>query len=252
MRRSGVIFDDYSLSGLAARNNAAWCHAVCAAHDLPGRMDDRLWASGVRTPTLYPDAVTLDPRTTAEEVLHAVDTRSPGGAVKDSFATLDLAGAGFEVLFEARWIHRTALPEDGRRPASGLRWRVVRTAGELADWEEAWSDGESAGLFRPSLLREDVVFLAGTDGGRIVAGAVANRSGDAVGLSNVFAREDEYLDGAWAGSTAQVARLWPDLPIVGYEAGDDLDAAVRNGFSPVGPLRVWLHAGGVGGEDGPV
>jgi len=30
------------------------------------------------------------------------------------------------------------------------------------------------------------------------------------------------------------------LPITGYEHGDDLDAALRNGYTALGPLRVWL------------
>jgi hypothetical protein len=29
--------------------------------------------------------------------------------------------------------------------------------------------------------------------------------------------------------------------VVGYEQGDALAAAVRHGFEPVGPLRIWMH-----------
>jgi hypothetical protein len=29
--------------------------------------------------------------------------------------------------------------------------------------------------------------------------------------------------------------------VVGYEHGDDLVAAVRHSFEPIGPLRIWLH-----------
>jgi hypothetical protein len=32
----------------------------------------------------------------------------------------------------------------------------------------------------------------------------------------------------------------PDLPLVGYEIGEDLSAAHRAGFRSIGPLRVWL------------
>jgi len=32
----------------------------------------------------------------------------------------------------------------------------------------------------------------------------------------------------------------PGLPVVGYERGEELDRAMRLGFAPVGPLRIWL------------
>jgi hypothetical protein len=37
------------------------------------------------------------------------------------------------------------------------------------------------------------------------------------------------------------AVTFPDLAVVGYEHGEDLAIAVRHGFEPIGPLRVWFH-----------
>ncbi|MER6250165.1 hypothetical protein ABT224_02030 [Streptomyces sp. NPDC001584] len=225
----------------AALNNAAWCDAVCRAHGLAPRYDgEQLWSSARRTPPMYPDAVTLEPAVLARNVVRGIDTASPGCSVKDSFADLDLAGAGFEVLFEAQWIHRPAgapLPE-AEAEAAGLEWSEVSGAEELAAWEAAFDGGESvegAGLFRPALLGEGIVFLAGRAGGRIVAGAVASTGGGVVGVSNLFGA-------AWAGVLGAVSARWPELDVVGYEHGEDLEAAVRCGFVPIGPLRVWLFA----------
>ncbi|MFI7360044.1 hypothetical protein ACIBTP_39760 [Streptomyces avidinii] len=221
----------------AALNNAAWCDAVCRAHGLSPRYDgEQLWFSARRTPPMYPDAVTLEPGVPAASVVRADDTGSPGCSVKDSFADLDLAGAGFEVLFEAQWIHRPAgapLPE---AEAAGPEWSEVSGAEELAAWEAAFDGGEGIegdGPFRPALLGEGIVFLAGRAGGRIVAGAVASTGGGVVGVSNLFGA-------AWAGVLDAVAARWPELDVVGYEHGEDLEAAVRAGFTPIGPLRVWL------------
>ncbi|MFD9367179.1 hypothetical protein ACFWA6_05640 [Streptomyces sp. NPDC060020] len=233
---------------LAALNNALWCDAVCAAHGLAPRFDDAddasVWLSASRTPPLYPDAVTLRPEASAPSVLRWIDTDSPGCSVKDSFARLDLAADGFEVLFEAQWIHRPAgapLPEAA---PSGLEWSEVTGAEELAAWEAAWAGEEGTGLFRPSLLREGVVFLAGRAaadaGGRIVAGAVVSTGGGVVGVSNLFAGDGASADAAWAGALTGAAARWPDLDVVGYEGGSDLDTALRNGFTAIGPLRVWL------------
>jgi hypothetical protein len=109
-----------------------------------------------------------------------------------------------------------------------------------ADWETAWSGGQGiTGLFRAELLAESAVtVLGGYDGGRMVAGAVANRSASVVGISNLFTTGDD-VDRTWAGCLAAATRLWPGLPVVGYEDGDDLAAAVRQGWLPIGPVRIW-------------
>ena len=83
--------------------------------------------------------------------------------------------------------------------------------------------------------------LAGQSAGRrVLAGAVASRSDQVVGISNVFALDDGP-DAAWPVVLEAVHWLFPTLPVVGYEYGDDLAAAARHGFEPVGPLRIWLH-----------
>ncbi|MEU4357018.1 hypothetical protein [Streptomyces virginiae] len=227
----------------AVLNNAGWCDAVCRAHGLSPRYEgEDLWLSTVRTPPLYPDAVTLDASVPARSVLLPVDTDSPGCSVKDSFAALDLAGDGFEVLFEAQWIHRPAGAPVPAASPSAPQWSEVRDAVELAAWEAAWGGEEDTGLFRPSLLGGDSTFLAGRAGGRIVAGAVAHTAAGAVGVSNLFARDGADADAAWAGALTAIAVRHPDLPVVGYEHGEDLDTALRHGFTAVGPLRVWLRA----------
>lgn len=223
-------------------NNAAWCDAVCRAHGVSTHYaGESLWAGARRTPPMYPDAVTLEPAVSAGSVVRGVDIASPGCSVKDSFADLDLGGDGFEVLFEAQWIHRPAgapIPEP-EAEAAGLEWSEISDAEELAAWEAAFDDDGGDRLFRPALLREGIVFLAGRDGGRIVAGAVASTGGGVVGVSNLFGA-------AWAGVLGAVCARWPGLDVVGYEHGEELEAAVRAGFTAIGPLRVWLRPSGTG------
>ncbi|MEV0413752.1 hypothetical protein AB0I68_23825 [Streptomyces sp. NPDC050448] len=228
--------DTEELLRAAVRNNAAWCAAVSGG----GSFAADAWTSARRTPPYYPDGVTLTREASADALLAGMDTDSPGCSVKDSFAALDLAPAGFEVLFGAEWIHRPAgAPAPG---PSALTWTRAADAGELAAWEAAWGGGESSGLFRPGLLTEEIAFFAGRSAdGRIAAGAAANGTDGVVGLSNVFTADGTPDGEAWAGALGAVADLWPGLPVVGYEAGDDLDTAVRHGFTPLGPLRVWLH-----------
>jgi hypothetical protein len=160
--------------------------------------------SATRTPPLYPDAVTLRPGVAVDRLLGRIDA-SPGCSIKDSYADLALAPAGFEVLFEAEWVRR---PSTSELPRGGLDFQVVRRDGA------------------------DVAYLSTADGAVCVVG---NRSGAVVGLSNL----STGTDAAWAGAIRALARCWPGLPLVGYERGDELAAAHRAGFESIGALRVW-------------
>jgi hypothetical protein len=227
----------------AARENAEWCDAVCRSHGVPGEFHADAWTNLRRTPPLYPDAVTLTATASAREVLARIDTSSPGASVKDSFACLDLAPAGFEVLIDAQWVRRAADRPVPRAPQA-VRWVAVRTPEMLRVWEAAWAGSSGpSGVFRAELLAEPTMHvLAGHLATRIVAGAVAHRSSDVVGLSNVFAADDD-VDSAWAGALDALDRFVPRLPVVGYEHGPALDAALRHGCTPIGPLRIWTPTG---------
>jgi hypothetical protein len=87
----------------------------------------------------------------------------------------------------------------------------------------------------PLLADPAVAVLAAERDGEIVAGVVANRSPRVVGLSNVFGD-----DARFAGAVAAVRRFAPGMAVVGYESGEALERAVRDGFRVVGALRIWL------------
>ncbi len=178
----------------AARNNAEWCDAFCRTHGIAGRLRADCWCSPVRTPPYYPDAVTLLPEVAVEELLSGIDT-SEGCSIKDSFAQLDLAMAGFRRLFRAEWLVRDP-PEPGG--ASERPWSPLTSEEQLREWEAAWAESpEGSGLFRRALLADEAIsVLARYDGDRIVAGAVANRSETVIGVSNVFDAAGD-LDSAW-------------------------------------------------------
>ena len=124
---------------LAARNNAEWCHAFCRTHGITGDFRADAWSSSVRTPPYYPDAVTLVPDVEPAGLLRRIDA-GEGCSIKDSFARLDLAGAGFTPLFHAEWVML-------RRPPLETRgWSAVASADELRAWEQAWEEGLSMSM----------------------------------------------------------------------------------------------------------
>jgi hypothetical protein len=230
----------------AARNNAEWCALMSRTHGVTGVFEDGAWVAAARTPTYYPDAVTLRPGVAADALSRRIDTGVPGASVKDSFADLDLSGSGFDVLFEAHWIHRpTAGPLTGPRARPDIGWEVVAGADALRDWATAWDHGQGhRDLFRAELLDDaDTLVVAGRGAdGHVVAGAVASRGAGVVGVSNLFTRDGD-LDTAWSLALSALHSSFPGQRVVGYQRGEGLRAALRHGFETVGPLRVWIQRG---------
>ena len=229
------------LLGAAVANNASWCDAVCRSHGHPGVFSSRLWSSPRHRLRFYPNAITLHPEVTVPEVLAAAAPSQPF-AVKDSFARLDLAPAGFRLLVEASWIVGNGAP--GGQSDDGLSWGKVTSPGELGGWETAWaggSHGDGGPVFQPGLLSDqrcDV--LACRRDGLIIAGAIVYTANRAAGISNLFST-GLPLDRLWASIQPTVAGLQPHLPAIGYEEGASLEAARQAGFRVLGPLRVWTR-----------
>jgi hypothetical protein len=217
----------------AAQNNAHWCDVVCRSHQLPTKLTERLWIAPEGSPHLYPDAVTLAPHLPTEVVLADIDT-SAGCSVKDSFADLDLGGHGFVELFEATWLAREHAPQQA---LPRLSWRVVTTEDELNRWASA-ADLED--LFGPALLADPAIrFLGVDDGQRGRGGTILNRTGETVGISNVFAT-GLPPHALWSDLPAAVGSLFARLPMVGYEHGEDLAHAMAGSFEAIAPLQIWL------------
>jgi hypothetical protein len=214
----------------AVTNNVAWCARVCRSHGVIGQYGDGWWVTLAKAPTHYPDAISLRPDS-SPATLPGIVAERPGASVKDSFASLDLAPAGFGVAIEASWI--THEPPLG---AMAPGWSVVRTAEELDAWVAA--HGDAPAILADLLTDLDVRVLVATVEGRPVAGLIANRTGDVVGVSNIFSSDPAHR---WAESAAAVAACFPGLPLVGWESGEPLDAAEAATFSRLGPLKVWTR-----------
>jgi hypothetical protein len=162
-----------------------------------------------------------------------------GGSIglKDSFCELDLHAHGFAKLFDATWIWHpgTQIP-----PPDG--WVMVTDPEGFANWQEAWKAAGSPTpqtVFHDPLLQNpDVAILAKWENGAMTAGCIANRSDDCVGLSNLFGAA--ALPGLYSSALSAVAAFAPGLPIVGYESGESLTAALGTGCQGIGTLRILV------------
>jgi hypothetical protein len=227
---------------LAAVNNARWCDAVARSHGVVCTTDALAWTASSRTPPYYPDAVTLSPEVGEYDVLARIDD-SDGCSVKDSWSRLDLTVEDFARLVVGEWVWLD--PSAPVRPPAGPSWSRVGSPEAMADWVRAWaSDPDADAILRPSLLDEPGVHVLGARASddpmsHFVSGAVVNVTGEVAGLGNVFSRDGD-AERAWAAAAAAARTVTDGLPLVGWEAGASVEAAVGAGCERLGPLSVWL------------
>jgi hypothetical protein len=217
---------------VAVENNARWCDLVCRSHGITTSWLEGFWVSRQPSPKFYPEGITLEENVSPEQMVDEL----PAGicSVKDSFADLDIASHGFELLFEARWIYRA--PTARAAPPAG--WTPVSTERDFVRWRQACGLTD---VLPVALLRDESVSVLQRKSTRDVsAGAVLNRSGSVVGLTNLFSTSVP-LDEVWRDVAALCGQHFPSCPIVGYERGGDLDHAIHTGFTDLAALRVWLQ-----------
>jgi hypothetical protein len=177
-------------------------------------------------PRFYPNVVTLvhDEAALVEQrsTIDILATSNLPGrwAVKDSFNKLDLSRAGFDVLFEASWI-RSEMPATDA--STDIEWR---------------RESEGKGL---PIGDSNFALFTGRRGFRIVAGGMLYRGEGVVGLSNVVAEAADAV-AVWRSLILLSAQTFPRLPLVGYESGGELAAALDAGFEIGDPLKVWVQS----------
>lgn len=240
---------------LATLNNVFWCRAMFRAHDIDCASDDLAWCSDAAPPPLHSNLVVLSPAVGYKHVQRQLRAIEPAWlpnilSMKDSFAALDLSPDEYEILFDANWIRREAgLPSHPDSKGAPGAWTTVTSPAGLRAWEDAWRadarnrlDAPTSCQFPASLLDSpNHRFFVKLDEQGIVAGAIANRSPGAVGLSNTFGPGSATFND-WEGLIQCAAEHFPGIPLVGYERGLALECAQSAGFAPVGALRVWSRA----------
>jgi len=220
----------------AVSNNASWCAAIAASHEIESALLDSVWLSPYPMPPLYPNMVTVKNIVNVDQHIHQIDSSLQAGwAIKDSFKMLELRDESFMVAFDAFWY--CLIPGELRigEKIPTLRINYVSNQSDLNRWTNAW--GEKEGIFKPSLLHDDAVeFLFVESDEKIVAGLVANQSGESVGISNVFGHKSGILN-----CINSISDKYPTKGIVGYGDSDELTALSKMGFREVGELRIWIR-----------
>lgn len=230
-----MLLNTLQLLELAAMANAHWCDIVCTANDAAGTFEPEFWSCTEQVPMYYPNLVTLQPDWPLPKVLDKIKQLPPGGSIKDSFAKLPLALVGYQKLFDAQWI---LAPPSVLQP---IDFQIVKDIQQLKKWETAWSQGTPKGIFNKIILEHPSIrFIAVEQAGNIVAGAIANRINNVIGLSNLFCHADEPAN-YWLTCVAAAQAWEQEWPVIGYERGERLSFAKTIGFQELGALAVWYH-----------
>jgi hypothetical protein len=182
--------------------------------------------NAAEVPRFYPNAVTLaDSEANRSEQLATLEilakSNLPGRwAIKDSFNALELGRRGFDVLQEASWI-RTTMPAG--EATSDIDWR---------------RETEATGTL--PFADDNFAMFKGRRGFSVVAGGMLYRAEGLVGISNVVAEAADAV-AVWRSLILLAAHTFPRLPVVGYESGEELKAALDAGFELGDPLRIWVR-----------
>lgn len=183
------------------------------------------WVNAAEVPRFYPNLVTLaNSESDRAEQLATIEilksSNLPGRwAMKDSFGVLDLGRRGFDVLLEASWI-RATMPMG--EASADIEWR--RETEAAGDWP---FDDDNFAMFK------------GRRGFAVVAGGMLYRAENLVGITNVVAEAADAV-AVWRSLILLAAQTFPRLPVVGYESGEELKAALDAGFELGDPLKVWV------------
>lgn len=202
---------------------------MCRAAGRPGTFLPDLWINAQEVPRFYPNVVTLAADAAAQEeqlsnigILAASNLAGRWG-VKDSFAALDLSRRGFDPLLDASWI-RATLPAG--EPAGDIEWRREGRGPSALPYDDP-----------------DFAWFTGRRGFRVVAGGMLYRGAGVAGLANVVAEAADTV-AVWRALIVLAARTFPRLPVVAYESGEELAAALDAGFEIGDGLRVWVRSPG--------
>ena len=212
----------------------AWYDDVFAVHGIPTAVEQGVWHALEEPPRWHSAAKTTAPTEDPAPVVRAVE-RFGSCSVADSFGRLDLSGSGFDLLFEATWVHHSAADGTSALPDG---WTVVRHAALIRSWNAAHDTAE---VLLPAMLTHPrFTILARTEDDVLTGGAVLHDCpGEAVGLSNTWSASGTVLDPRAVLACAQA--LHPGRSVVDYAQGADLEAMVEAGFSRLGPQVVWVR-----------
>lgn len=216
----------------AIRNNIIWCEKVSEMHGGIHITKDNVWGLTTKAPKFYPDVITTNKAVTSQEVVEFIGNREIL-SIKDSFSNLDMSLLGYKILFEAEWICHAPIPV---QVSITTDWHTIQTEEEVVNWTTAC---ELEGIITADILRHPDVKIFKKGVFNDEKGFIVNQGAKVIGISNVFSKDGNNKE-YWSEIPQIVSTRFLRLPLVGYEHGEGLKAALKSGWKSIGPLRVWI------------
>lgn len=221
-----------SLLHSAIRNNIIWCEKVSEMHGGIHITKDNVWGLTTKAQKFYLDVITTNKAVTAQEVVEFIGNREIL-SIKDSFSNLDMSLLGYKILFEAEWICHAPISVQVSITSD---WHTIQTEEEVVNWTTAC---ELEGIITADILRHPDVKIFKKGVFNDEKGFIVNQGAKVIGISNVFSKDGNNKE-YWSEIPQIVSTRFLRLPLVGYEHGGGLKAALKSGWKSIGPLRVWI------------
>ena len=241
----------------AAANLAGWHDSHLKALGLRTEADPVLWRGTQQAPVLFFSAVTLGGPEQAPAQLETITSwastrKGEDLAVCDSWATLDLAPLGFDVMRRAQWMIRMPA-EPNRSPfPGGFHIERVVIERQMLAWEAAGAKGFESktqpepGAWHPTALLEDarMQVFAGKEGDEVVAGAMAYLSERGIcGVYGVSVLPGHRRKGYAEQLTWRCVLARPHVP-ASLQPSETAHALYKKmGFEDAGEYVVWFRKG---------
>jgi hypothetical protein len=219
----------------AIDSGLGWYDAIFSMHGIATALEGGIWWALDQPPRWHSAAKTIERTAPKQGVVLAVE-QFEHCSVADSFGSVDLSDEGFDLLFEANWLHHRPLPEASSALPKG--WSKLRTQEELERWN---AEHDTSDVLLPSILRDQSFeILSHCEDGVLIGGAVLHDwGGQAIGMSNEWVVPGRELD--VEALLACVSNLHEGRAVVGYAGGYALDLHVAAGFSRLGPHLIWAR-----------
>lgn len=248
---------------LSARNIANWHEASLNALGVRCETEAGLWLQlGSDGPPIYVSAITLNPSTDpASQVrqIERMDSLRAGRphAIIDSWAKLDLSSLGYRRSAPQPWYIRDTGPMRERSRPDGLVVEEVRDEATLAEYESAsWDGFESGDVVRavgtggqhhPDTLNNPRMhYYVGKLDGRVVAGSIAYRSDNIIGVFGVFTLPAYRKRGFGQAVSRAATTAASEIP-AHLEPSEQAAQMYRHmGYRQVGVHTSWFHPGSSG------
>lgn len=247
---------DPSMTRSMALNVTAWTEASVKAYGISTSTTDSIWWRQPGGSPIYLKASTISDHMSDDELYadlsKVVEAWRPNGfGLYDCWASRDLTPLGFEKIMQSPWYLRPPGPISKVNPPVGLTIEVVKTAGQLALFEEASRLGfgdrdmpdpewESFTQHSPATLADPHMdYIIGWLDGKVVTSVIVHATEDMLGIYGLSTLLQYRRRGYAAALIHAAVALHPELPTCVHPDPPSVPIYTRIGFVAAGDLAMW-------------